>query len=139
MAQLVRDVMTSDPVSLARDATALDAARQMRENDTGAILVSDGKDLQGIVTDRDIVLRSVAEGVDPAECRIGDICSSDVQAVAPDQPVEEAIRVMREHDIRRIPVVENGAPAGILSLGDVAIARDSQSVLADISAAPANN
>src|SRR3954470_21402704 len=70
MAQVVRDVMTSDPVSLAPDASATEAGRLMRDQDTGAILVADGE-LRGIVTDRDIVVRAVAEGADPAKCRIG--------------------------------------------------------------------
>jgi CBS domain-containing protein len=139
MAQVVRDVMTANPVSLERDATAAEAARQMRDNDTGAILVSDGENLHGLVTDRDIVVRAVADGKSPDQCRIGDICTPNVQAVSPDQPLEDAIRVVREHDVRRVPVVENGAPVGILSIGDLAIERDEDSALADISSAPANN
>ena len=139
MTELVRDVMTPDPVSLPPDASATEAARQMRDHDTGAILVVDGDDLAGIVTDRDIAVRAVAEGADPDDCRIGDICTPDPEALAPDQPVEEAIRILRDRKVRRVPVVENGTPAGIVSIGDLALVRDRDSALADISAAPANN
>ena len=139
MAQRVREVMTVNPASLPGDATAREAARQMRDNDTGAMLVVDGNDLRGIVTDRDIVVRAVAEGIDPDECRVGDICTAGVTTVSPDQPVEEAIRIVREQAVRRVPVVENGTPVGVLSIGDLAIERDENSALAEISAAPANN
>ena len=139
MTELVRDVMTADPVSLTRDASATEAARQMRDHDTGAILVVDGDDLAGIVTDRDIIVRAVAEGSSPDDCRIGDICTPDPEVLAPDQPVEEAIRILRDRKVRRVPVVENGTPAGIVSIGDLALLRDRDSALADISAAPANN
>jgi CBS domain-containing protein len=138
MAQQVREVMTSNPVSLPPDATATEAAKQMRDNDTGAILVTEGEKLRGILTDRDIVVRDVAEGVDPDECKISDICSTDPQTLSPDQAVEEAIRMMRDNAVRRIPVVEDGIPVGILSIGDLALERDKESALADISAAPAN-
>jgi CBS domain-containing protein len=139
MAQFVKEVMTPDPVSLAPDATAAEAARQMRDNDTGAILIADGGTLQGIVTDRDIVVRAVAEGNDPDSCRVGDICSGNPVTLSPDQPIEDAISILREHKVRRIPVVEGGTPAGIVSIGDLALSRDRESALADISAAPANN
>lgn len=140
MAQLVRDVMTTDPVSLPRDSSATEAARQMRDHDTGAILVvGDGDDLAGILTDRDTVVRAVAEGIDPDNCRIGDICTPDPKALSPDHPVEDAIRILREHKVRRVPVIEEGRPVGIVSIGDLALARDRESALADISAAPANN
>jgi signal-transduction protein with cAMP-binding, CBS, and nucleotidyltransferase domain len=139
MAQLVREVMTPDPVSLTPHTPAIDAAREMRDRDTGAILVVDGDSLTGIVTDRDIVVRAVAEGMDPEDCRVGDICTSDPDSLSPDQPVEEAIRILRQSKVRRVPVVEDGQPVGIVSIGDLAIERDTDSALADISSAPANN
>ena len=139
MAQQVRDVMTADPVSLPPDAPATEAARQMRDHDTGAILVVEGEDLLGIVTDRDIVVRAVAEGIAADDCRIGDMCSRDPVTLSPGQAVEEAIQVLRDHKVRRIPVVEDSRPVGIVSIGDLALARDRESALADISAAPANN
>jgi CBS domain-containing protein len=131
--------MTPDPVSLGPDGTATEAATQMRDQDTGAILVVEGDDLTGIVTDRDIVVRAVAEGIDPDDCRIGDICTRDPESLSPDQPVEEAIRILRDSKVRRVPVVEDGRPVGVLSIGDLAIERDTDSALADISSAPANN
>ena len=138
MAQLVKDVMTANPVTVTSDASAADAAAQMRDSDTGAILVVDGKELRGIVTDRDIVVRAVAEGRDPSATKVADISSSDVQALEPDQPVTEAIEIMRERAVRRVPVVDGGKPVGIVSIGDLALERDRESALADISAAPAN-
>ena len=92
----------------------------------------------GLVTDRDIVVRAVAGGRNPADIKVADICSSDLEAVQPDQSVSEAIRLMREHAVRRIPVVSEGRPVGILSIGDLAIDRDEESALADISAAAGN-
>ena len=139
MAQQVREVMTSNPASLPPDATATEAAKQMRDQDTGAILVTEGEQLRGILTDRDIVVRDIAEGIDPDDCKIGDICTTDPQTLSPDQAVDEAIRVMRDSAVRRIPVVDEGIPVGILSIGDLALERDQDSALADISAAPANN
>jgi CBS domain-containing protein len=139
MAQFVKDVMTSNPVSLSPDATAAEAAQQMRDHDTGAILIAEGDKLHGIVTDRDIVVRGVAEGKDPDDCRTGDIGTSNPVTLSAEQPVEEAISILREHKVRRIPVVDGNKPVGIVSIGDLALARDRESALADISAAPANN
>ena len=139
MAQFVKDVMTPNPVSLPSDASATDAARQMQGNDTGAILIAEGDTLRGIVTDRDIVVRAVAEGQNPDDCRIGDIGTTDPVTVSADQSVEEAISILREHKVRRIPVVDGSKPVGIVSIGDLALERDRESALADISGAPANN
>jgi CBS domain-containing protein len=138
MAQTVRDLMTSDPASVAPDATISEAARLMRDRDTGAILVCEGSRVRGIVTDRDIAVRAVAEGSDPGSTPVSQIASTDVAAVSPDSDVDDAIRMMREQAIRRLPVVQDGRPVGILSIGDLAIERDPQSALADISAARPN-
>ena len=137
MAQTLRDLMTPEPIVLDADATAADAARAMRSRDVGDVLVRHEGTLCGIVTDRDLVVRCLAQ--DPkgaATTRLGDICSKQVASLAPDVAVEEAVRVMEEKAIRRIPVVEGGIPVGIVSLGDLALARDRQSTLAEISAAP---
>jgi len=138
MGQAIREVMTSDPVTLASDASAVEAARRMREADAGAMLVTEGDELRGLLTDRDIVVRAVADGRNPAEVQVGEICSADVQALAPDDDVARAIELMRERHVRRVPVVEGGRPVGIVSIGDLAIERDRESALADISAAPGN-
>jgi CBS domain-containing protein len=139
MATTVDQVMTHDPRTISKDDTLLDAARQMKDGDVGAVLVEDSGKLAGIVTDRDIVVRAVADGRDPASVRAAEIASGSVHTVTPDQPLEEAIRLMRDKDVRRAPVVQGGRPVGILSLGDLAVERDTDSVLADISAASPNN
>jgi CBS domain-containing protein len=139
MAQTISDVMTPEPRTCDVDASALDAAREMRDADIGDVLVTEQDRLCGIVTDRDIVVRVIAEGRDPGSTKLGEACTRDVATLSPDDSVEDAIRLVREQDVRRIPVVEDGRPAGIVSIGDLAIARDSDSALADISAAPANN
>lgn len=136
MATRVRDVMTVDPVCLETTATAREGADCMRREDIGDVLVVDGPTLRGIVTDRDIVTRVVAEGQDPGAVSLGDICSADLEAVSPDDKVREVIERMRSAAVRRVPVVDNGTPIGILSMGDLALLYDDESVLADISAAP---
>ena len=139
MAQSIREVMTSDPRTVDVSATVADAAREMRDGNVGAIVVTREGTTHGIVTDRDIALRAVAEGRDPSSTSVEEICTPSVQTLTPDQTVEEAIRLMQEQDIRRLPIVQDGRPAGIVSLGDLAVERDPDSVLADISSAAPNN
>jgi CBS domain-containing protein len=110
----------------------------MRDEDVGAVLDVDRNQLRGIVTDRDIAVRVVAEGKDPQAMTLDAMCTGDVITIAPDDSVDDALRVMSEHAVRRVPVVENGKPVGIVSIGDLAVDRDRESVLADISAAPPN-
>ena len=138
MPQSIRELMTPDPRTVEPSATLQDAARRMTEDDIGAVLVEDGGSLAGILTDRDIVVRAVAEGRDPASTRVSDVASRDVTALTVDQTVEDAIEIVRQENVRRIPVVQDGRPAGILSIGDLAIERDTGSALADISSEPAN-
>jgi CBS domain-containing protein len=138
MADTVRDVMTSDPKTVEADATVEDAAKLMDQNDIGAVLVVDDGEVEGIVTDRDIVVRAIAKGNGP-DTNVRDVCSTGVEALSPDDSLEDAIKKVRESDVRRLPVVEDGKPVGILSLGDLAIDRDDDSVLADISEASPNN
>ena len=136
MKQQVRDVMTTDPITLDRDASLVEAARVMRDRGIGDVIVVEGEDAEGIVTDRDIVIRGVAEGADPNTTRLGQVVSGDLTSVAPDDPVERAIELMREKAVRRLPVLEGGKPVGFVSLGDLAIQQDAGSVLADISDEP---
>jgi CBS domain-containing protein len=137
--QKLRDVMTREPLSMARTATLKDAAEAMRSNDIGGICVTDDDgSLCGFVTDRDIVVRSVAQGQVPSSTQLGTICSREVTHLKPDDSVDSAIRLMAEKAIRRIPVIEDGKAVGILSIGDLAQARDKSSVLADISSAAPN-
>lgn len=140
MPNLVRDVMTADPVALDRTVTAAEAARAMRDSDIGAVIVldEDGSTC-GIVTDRDITVRAVAEGQDPTTVELSAICSENPSTIAPDASLEEALELMRREDIRRLPVVEGNQPVGIVSLGDVSVERNAGEALADISSAPANN
>lgn len=139
MAKKIRDVMTSSPRMLAPEATIQEAARVMRDDDIGDVIVSDGERLMGIVTDRDICLRAVAESADVASMTLGEICSDEVVTLGPDDTERDAVRLMRENAVRRLPVVDGGRPIGIVSIGDLAIDLDTDSALADISAAPANN
>jgi CBS domain-containing protein len=133
------DVMTPEVISVASIATVTEIAEQMRDNHVGDVFVMDGKRLIGIVTDRDLVVRVIAAGLDPVMTRAGQICSEDLVAVTPHTPLEEVTRVMRERAVRRLPVVDdNGHPVGAISIGDLAAARQPTSVLADISLAPPN-
>ena len=138
MAQMVRDVMSRQPLTVEDSATVMDAARAMREANIGDVIVLKGGSICGMVTDRDIVIRAVAEGRDPKSIKVGEICSRDVATVGPDEMVDKVISLMRQKAIRRVPVVEGGKPVGVVSLGDLAIEKDSKSALADISAAQPN-
>ncbi len=137
MAKSIKDAMTTKPASLPASATVADAAQQMRELDIGDVLVEQEGRLAGIVTDRDIVVRAIAEGRDVTS-KLGDIVSSEVVCITPAESADDAIRLMRERALRRVPVVENGRPVGIVSLGDLAGERDPRSVLGEISSAPPN-
>ena len=137
MAKSIKDAMTTMPASLPASATIADAARQMRELDIGDVLVEQEGRLAGIVTDRDIVVRAIAEGRDVTS-KLGDIVSSEVVCITPAESADDAIRLMRERALRRVPVVENGRPVGMVSLGDLAEERDPRSVLGEISSAPPN-
>jgi CBS domain-containing protein len=139
MAQTVRDVMTEDVVTLPRTAPLRDAARRMKEADIGDVIVMDDGSMCGVVTDRDIVVRAIAEGKDPDSAKLEEICSHEVVSVRPDDPVDRAVQLMRQRAIRRLPVVEGDKPIGIISIGDLAIELDEHSGLADISAAESNN
>jgi CBS domain-containing protein len=134
--QLVRDIMTTSVVGLAASATLVEAARDMRMFDIGDVLVVDGDRVIGILTDRDIVVRAVAADRDPARTTVGDIATPDPVVISPDQPAANAVQLMRDHALRRLPVCEDGHLVGVLSLGNLATERDPESALADISAAP---
>jgi CBS domain-containing protein len=139
MAATIGDLMTRDPITMEAEATAEDAARAMRDAGVGDVIVTDDGRLRGIVTDRDITVRAVAEGRNPSEVHLGEIASTDVATLSPNDPVDQAVRIMRERSVRRLPVVEGGKPVGVVSIGDLAIERDPDSALADISSDPPNN
>ena len=138
MKQNIREVMTPNPKTLAQSATIMEAACAMRDNDIGDVVVLDNGRLCGILTDRDIVVRALAAGCDPNRTSVGEICSRALVTLAPDDSTGQAVRVMREHAIRRLPIEDRGRVVGIVSLGDVAVDADRRSALADISAAPPN-
>jgi CBS domain-containing protein len=139
MAQTVREIMTQNPVTLPRSASITEAAKRMRDDDIGDVIVMDDGDMCGLVTDRDIVVRAVAEGADPQFTKVDEICTHELVTVAPDDSLQHTAQLMRERAVRRVPVVEGGRPVGIVSLGDLAIELDESSGLADISAAESNN
>ena len=139
MTQKVREVMTSHPVTLTPGASLIDAAKQMRDGDIGDVLVVDGDGrLRGIVTDRDIVVRALADGREGYATTVGEVCSPDPVTVGPEDDADRAVQLMRERAVRRIPVVNDGRLAGVVSLGDMAIERDPESALGQISAAREN-
>jgi CBS domain-containing protein len=135
MTRTVEEIMTTNPRTVNVDDRVLDAARVMRDNDIGDVIVVEDGQVTGILTDRDIAVRAVAEGRDADSTTVGEICTTGVQAIEPEATVDDALRLMRENDVRRLPVVKNGRPVGIVSLGDLAVEREPDSTLADISAA----
>ncbi|GHB26437.1 CBS domain-containing protein [Streptomyces chryseus] len=139
MAQQVREIMTSAPVTVAPDTSVVDVARRMREENIGAVLVVEGDRLKGLVTDRDLVVRVLAEGAEAATRTVEQACSADLVAVGPDDEVDRAVELMREHAVRRLPVVEDGRAVGIIALADLAMERDPGSALGDISVAEPND
>jgi CBS domain-containing protein len=133
----VGDVMSDNPASVEPGDSIEDAAAKMKEADVGAVLVVDGDDLKGIVTDRDIVVNAVAEG--NGDASVEDVASTDTTTIEADAELTDAISLMREKKVRRLPVVDDdGEPVGIVSLGDLAIEADDDSALKEISAAKPN-
>jgi len=131
--------MTPNPREVSADETIVAVAGVMRDEDIGSVIVTDAGQLRGLVTDRDIVVRAVAEGVDPSLETIDTIYSGTALAtVEPDTPLDTAVDIMREYAIRRLPVVEDGHAVGVVSIGDLAIEIDGDSTLADISASAPN-
>jgi CBS domain-containing protein len=109
-----------------------------RDDDIGDPLVVREGELTAVITDRDIAVRAVAEDRPPTDTPVRDIASKDLARVSPDASIADAVRMMRERALRRIPVVEEGRPVGIVSIGDLALERDTQSAMADISASEPN-
>jgi CBS domain-containing protein len=135
MATTVSDVMTRNPETVEVSEPVVEAARRMRDADTGDVIVVDNGRVVGLLTDRDIAVRVVAENMDPST-PVREACSAtDLQTVGPDTSLDQAVQLMRNNAIRRLPVVENDHAVGIVSLGDLAIELDENSALADISAA----
>ena len=132
----IREVMTAAPDAVRPTDTLQRAAGLMRTNDIGDVLVEDDQErLLGIVTDRDIAIRAVAQGLNPTTVTVADVYSADAATVAPTDTVQDALERMRSHDVRRLPVVESGKAIGIVSLGDLEVETRPASPLADISTA----
>jgi len=116
----VRDIMASPPVTTTADCTALDAARLMRDRNIGSLIVNDGSRPVGILTERDILAKVVAEGIDPKGVTAGELMSSPILTIAPDADVLDAAISMARHGVRRLPVLNgSGQLAGILCERDI--------------------
>ena len=137
MDKKIRDIMTPDPVGVYYDQTISETARIMRDAGVGAVLVVNGESLSGVVTDRDLVIRGIAEGAGP-DSPVGPLCSARLVGVDAGADVGEAGRLMRDNAIRRLPVIEDGQIVGIVSIGDLAVSADGDSPLAAVSRARAN-
>lgn len=137
MVQRVADVMTPAPTSVDATDTIEAAARAMASGDVGALIVESESRIVGILTDRDIVVRGLAEGRG-LDATVGEIASDQVVTVGPGDPVATAVQVMRDAAVRRVPVMDGDTAVGIVSIGDLAVERDPSSALADISEEPPN-
>jgi CBS domain-containing protein len=132
----VRDALTPGVRSVSPSDSLTDAAVAMRDEDVGSLPVVEGDRVVGIVTDRDIVVRAVAEGADPRTGTVGDVASGDLVTVEPDEDLDEALKLMAQHRVRRLPVVENGRLVGVVAQADVALEandKDAGEMLAEIS------
>ena len=133
----VRDVMTPAPVGVYYSQTIGETARVMRDSQVGAVLVVNDGALAGLVTDRDLVVRGLSEGMGP-DSPVGPLCSGDLIGVTADADLAQAAQLMRENAVRRLPVINEGQVVGIVSMGDIAISADADSALAAVSRADAN-
>jgi len=138
-AQTVQGIMTTDVVRLQVDTLLVDAARMMREQDIGDVVVVDNDRLVGVVTDRDIVVRAVAEGLAPDSTTLGSVCSRDLVTVRPEDSTTDVARLMRDRAVRRVLACDDRGLVGIVSIGDLAVDADPASVLGGISGAAPNN
>jgi CBS domain-containing protein len=135
MPQSIRELMTEDVAVMPTTATLENAGREMCDRDIGNVVVLENDKVVGILTDRDIVTRAVADGRAPSETTVGEIASRDPETLDPDDTLTDALRIMGEKAVRRLPVVDQGRPVGIVSLGDLAVQQDADSTLAEISRA----
>jgi CBS domain-containing protein len=128
MGQSIREVMTPSPETVETDKTAAEAAKLMKKADAGMIPVVRDKKLVGTVTDRDIAIRLVAEGKDPAATTVGEIASKDIVTIGPDEDIAEALGLMANNQVRRLLVVEGEMLIGVVAQADVARAADERRV-----------
>lgn len=140
----VRDVMTPNPECVSERDSIREVARIMKDQDTGVVPVVDGKKIIGLITDRDIVVRGIAEGRDVSSVKVNEIMTKSVRSVKEDTPLNEVLDLMSNAEIRRVPVVNgNDELVGIISLGDIAENTGADNrvgkAIEDISQAPPNN
>ncbi len=138
MGKKIRELMTAHLVQVEADKPVTEAARKMREENVGDVLVMRAGRLAGLLTDRDIVVRCVATESDPASTPVHAVCSTEMATLSPDDDSDDAIRLMSRKAIRRIPVVEDGTVCGIVSIGDLAEHHDPDSALGRISGSSPN-
>jgi len=132
----VRDIMSAAPACMPPGESVSAAALAMKRHGIGTVLVlTDGR-LTGILTDRDITVRVLAENRDPRTTPVGDICSSELVVLDPDDDLARAAGLVRDRAVRRIPVLRNGTPVGVVSSGDLALEKDARAVLSGVSSAP---
>ena len=125
MPKTVREVMTSKLCSIDTDKPVAYAAKMMRDEDVGIAPIVEGDRLVGVLTDRDIAVREVAEGRDPEQVKAAEVASRDVVTLDPEQDLDEALRLMARHQVRRLPVVEeDGRLVGVVAQADVAKVAD---------------
>jgi CBS domain-containing protein len=121
LGQSIRDIMTTNPRTIEPSTPIFEAARIMRDEDIGSLPITEGSQLFGTITDRDITIRAIAEGRDPQGTTVQEIASRDLITVDPQQDLDEALRLMAQHQVRRLPVVEeDGKLVGIVAQADVA-------------------
>ncbi len=121
----VKDIMTDPAIVIPESASTYEAAKLMREHNIGSVpVVNTENHLVGIVTDRDIVIRNMARGLDPKSHSVSDIMTRNVEAVSPDTEIDDAAFMMANEKIRRLPVVESGEVIGFIALGDISACRD---------------
>jgi CBS domain-containing protein len=121
MGKGIREVMSSNPSAIEAESSVADAAKLMRDEDVGLAPVVEGDRLVGTLTDRDITVRVVAEGKDPQSTTVREVASTDLVTVDPEQDLDEAVRLMAQHQVRRLPVVEeDGRLVGVVAQADVA-------------------
>lgn len=116
----VKDVMTPNPRTVTRETSVVEAAKLMTSEDVGPLPVVEGGELVGIVTDRDLVVRVIAEGREPGSTVVGDVCSSSPVTVSPDDDVSHALTLLAKHQVRRLPVADGDQIVGIVAQADLA-------------------
>ena len=124
----VRDIMTPNADYVDGSTTVLEVAKKLAAGDYGSLPICDGDRLQGMITDRDIVVRVLAEGKDPASTKVGDLVQGEVVTIGADDSVEEAMQTMSKHQVRRLPVIDGTKLVGMLAQADLARSGDDSGV-----------